>query len=106
MALALAACAVTTRPAHRGEPESNRGAAAPPATSSRAERRGQVPNVEYFPDEISVTGTPDELLALRSVPDFHRQDHGHVLGADGRLTVVGYTNPAITSDVVAQIQAL
>ncbi len=60
----------------------------------------------YFPDEVSVTGTPQELRALRAVPGFQGEDHGHVYRDDGRLTIVGYTAQTNTATVVAQIRAL
>jgi hypothetical protein len=60
----------------------------------------------YFPDLVTVTGTQDQLVALRGVPGFVAEDHGRMLFDDGRFSVVAYTSHEDTARMVAQIQSL
>jgi hypothetical protein len=58
------------------------------------------------PDQIVVRGTLDQLAALPGIGGFDMQDHGQIVLDDGRIEVVGLTDPADTASVLDSIQTL
>jgi hypothetical protein len=56
------------------------------------------------PDQIVVRGTADQLAALPGIGGINLLDHGRLLLDDGRIQIVGFTDPADTASVIESIQ--
>ena len=63
-------------------------------------------SIDRLPDLIVITGTPQQLARLRSIPGLNVLDHGQKPLDDGRWMVLGNSALADTADVLAQITAL